>query len=80
MNTNQPVDCLRCHAHMKEGFVADFTHAGIAQQTWSPGAPTRSFWTGIKVEEDQAVPAFTLRCPNCGYLESYAIAPASSEG
>jgi hypothetical protein len=64
-------ECLRCHAQMEIGYVADGTHAGYAQQQWSPGLPEKSFWTGLKMEV--VVPVTTLRCPNCGYLESYAI-------
>jgi hypothetical protein len=73
MNMNKPVECIRCHAQMVVGFVADGTHAGFAQQYWVPGQPRRSFWTGVKMEKDQIVPVLTFRCPNCGYLESYAI-------
>jgi hypothetical protein len=74
-----PVECIRCHAHMESGWVADNTQAGFTQQDWSPGEPQSSFWTGLKVEKDKAVPVTTFRCPNCGYLESYAI-PQSQNG
>jgi hypothetical protein len=67
------IECLRCHATMEPGFVIDgIQGGGIAQQRWSPGEPKRSFWTGIKAEPDQLIKVTTLRCPNCGYLESYA--------
>jgi len=66
------VECLRCHALMDSGFVVDNTHAGFAQQTWSPGFPQRSFWMGLKLKKDEVIPVITLRCPKCGYLESYA--------
>jgi hypothetical protein len=59
---------------MESGWVADRSHAGLMQQSWSAGAPQPSFWTGLKLEKDRVVPITTLRCPNCGYLESYAIA------
>jgi hypothetical protein len=73
MSMKGPVECIRCHAHMEFG-VADNTQAGLTQQNWSPGEPQPSFWTGLKVEKkDQVVPVTTLRCPKCGYLESYAI-------
>jgi hypothetical protein len=75
-----PVECIRCHAQMESGWVADNTQAGFTQQNWSPGEPQPSFWTGLKVEKkDQVVPITTLRCPKCGYLESYAI-PQSQNG
>jgi hypothetical protein len=73
------VECLRCHAQMESGWVADNTQAGLTQQNWSAGEPQPSFWTGLKAEKrDQVVPVTTLRCPRCGYLESYAIAQSQN--
>lgn len=78
-NMNKPVACLRCHAQMELGFMPDNTQSGFHQQSWYPGTPKASFWTGIKMETDQVVPVVTLRCPNCGYLESYAIPGSISD-
>jgi hypothetical protein len=65
---------------MESGWVPDNTHAGLQQENWSPGEPQPSFWTGLKVEKkDIVIPVTTFRCPNCGYLESYAI-PQSQNG
>jgi predicted nucleic-acid-binding Zn-ribbon protein len=72
------VECIKCHAHMESGWVADKTQGGLTQQNWSAGEPQPSFWTGLKVEKDQVVPVTTLRCPTCGYLESYAIAQSQN--
>jgi predicted nucleic-acid-binding Zn-ribbon protein len=69
----ESVDCIKCHAHMEPGWVADKTQGGFAQQKWSAGEPRPSFWTGLKMDKDQIVPVTTFRCPNCGYLESYAL-------
>jgi hypothetical protein len=79
MKMNKPVDCLRCHAQMVVGYVADGTHSGFAQQNWSPGEPIPSFWMGLKMKKDEIVPVITLRCPRCGYLESYAIPSSIAE-
>ena len=65
---------------MESGWVPDNTHAGLQQENWCPGEPQPSFWTGLKVEKkDIVIPVTTFRCPNCGYLESYAI-PQSQNG
>ena len=65
---------------MESGWVPDNTHAGLQQENWCPGEPQPSFWTGLKVEKkDIVIPVITFRCPNCGYLESYAI-PQSQNG
>jgi len=58
---------------MELGYVPDRTHTGYTRQGWFPGVPVKSFWTGLKIEAKQLVPVTTLRCPNCGYLESYAL-------
>jgi hypothetical protein len=76
---SKAVECIRCHAQMEVGYVLDATHSGYQQQNWSPGEPKSSFWTGLKLAKDQVLPVTTLKCPRCGYLESYAI-PQSQDG
>jgi hypothetical protein len=64
---------------MESGWVPDNTHAGLQQENWSPGEPQPSFWTGLKVKKkDIVIPVTTFRCPNCGYLESYAISQSQN--
>jgi hypothetical protein len=58
---------------MEVGYVLDSTHSGYRQQAWCSGEPKKSFWTGLKIVADQLNSVRTLRCPNCGYLESYAF-------
>jgi hypothetical protein len=79
MDMSKAVECIGCHAQMEPGYVADSSQRGYSQQNWQPGEPTKSFWTGLKVEADQLVPVKTLRCPKCGYLESYALPQSSSD-
>ncbi len=79
MELNKAVDCLRCRARMEGGYVADATYGGQLQQNWSPGEPRQSFWTGLKTDKGHIVPIFTYRCPQCGYLESYALPQITSE-
>jgi len=77
---NKPVECIRCRAQMEVGFVPDNTHSGFQVQKWSPGEPEPSFWMGLKLKAGSVIPVRTLRCPRCGYLESYAIQETNSEG
>jgi hypothetical protein len=61
---------------MEAGYVPDYREGRFSQQSWWPGKPTNSFWMGLKWakdQKDQVAPVTTLRCPKCGYLESYAI-------
>lgn len=74
---NRPVECLRCHTQMETGFVADAAGDGaFLQQYWTAGEPETSFWRGLKVHKRSRFPLITLRCPNCGYLESYTTTRA----
>jgi uncharacterized OB-fold protein len=57
---------------MEEGFIADATYGGVETSTWVAGEPEKSFWTGIKTRDKRQVKILTVRCKNCGYLESYA--------
>jgi hypothetical protein len=45
---NKQLECLRCRAQMEDGFVIDLSDTGYRQQSWPPGPPVRSFWTGLK--------------------------------
>lgn len=75
----ETVECARCHAHMESGWVPDNTNAGLQRENWCPGEPQPSFWTGLRAEtRDMVIPVTTFRCPNCGYLESYAIPPSQN--
>jgi hypothetical protein len=76
---SKAVECIRCRAQMEVGFVPDLREGGSSQQVWCPGEPKKSFWTGLKVKADQLVPVKTLRCPTCGYLESYALPKSISD-
>jgi len=64
---------------MEVGFMLDGRHEGFAQQQWSSGEPTPSFWMGLKLDKDKVTPVTTWHCPNCGYLESYAVRISTRE-
>jgi predicted nucleic-acid-binding Zn-ribbon protein len=73
------VECIRCHAQMEAGFVADLGEHGFTDQKWCRGEPNKSFWTGLKMKKEDVFPVRTMRCSKCGYLESYAL-PESISG
>ena len=58
---------------MEVGSIAEGTHTGYAQQNWSPGTPTPSFWTGLKMKANQLLPAQDAPVPEMPISESYAI-------
>ena len=64
--------CPKCDAVMEPGFVLDQTYGAMTQSAWIEGPPERSFWTGLKVKGRDRLPVTTFRCPECGFLESYA--------
>ena len=64
--------CLRCNGEMEQGFIVDnheFT-ADVAQ--WVAGEPEPALLGGAKTAGRAQYYVITLRCKNCGYLESYA--------
>ena len=74
------VECTRCHSQMESGWVPDNTQGGLLRENWCPGEPQPSLLMGLKVEKkDKVIPVTTFRCPNCGYLESYAIPQSQND-
>ncbi len=69
---DQVIQCLRCRTEMEQGVIGDSTYGGHLQEAWAPGPPKVSFWTGLKIKREETIPVTTMRCPNCGALESYA--------
>jgi predicted nucleic-acid-binding Zn-ribbon protein len=64
--------CPKCQHELEEGFIADAASGGVFTSKWVEGAPEKSLWSGIKTKGKRKVVIVTLRCVNCGYLESYA--------
>jgi hypothetical protein len=58
---------------MEQGFVIDNTHGGRMVSHWAAGAPSKSFWTGLRLPEEKVIPIGTFRCRSCGFLESFAM-------
>ncbi len=65
--------CPKCDGRMEEGFVLDRTYGANLQSMWIDGEPKKSFWTGVVMKDRQQIPVTTLRCAECGYLESFAV-------
>lgn len=65
------INCLRCESVMEDGFIIDRADYNTIN-TWVEGEPVKSFWSGIKTKGKEQYAVRTLRCTNCGYLESYA--------
>jgi hypothetical protein len=64
---------------MVEGFLLDsMDDDRFRQPRWIPGAPVKSFWSGVKAPRDTTLQVTTLRCERCGFLESYAREPGRS--
>jgi hypothetical protein len=65
--------CPKCQTEMEAGWVMDRGHGDFVRlATWVQGEPERSFWMGMKVSGKKQLQVQTFRCPQCGYLESYA--------
>ncbi len=63
---------------MDEGFVIDRgDYDSQTQSSWTPGRPRESWWRGTvsQIPDAKPISIITLRCPTCGYLESYAPPP-----
>ena len=66
--------CLRCGSEMEQGFTLDYDAQNKRQRSrWVAGVPERSIWLGdISLSDKRILRIRTLRCIECGYLESYA--------
>ena len=65
--------CPKCSGSMTVGFMVDQGDYGTGHvAAFQPGAPVRSFWTGLKQSKKDQIAITTLRCNRCGYLENYA--------
>ncbi len=68
-------NCPKCQTPMQHGFVFDRGDYNMPLgPRWVAGDEKTSIWTGAATRQQvkDALPVITLRCPTCGYLESYA--------
>jgi hypothetical protein len=77
--------CPKCQCSMEEGYIPDRTRGTVYQSHWVRGLPPpHSFWFKpiagpfkdlvISGSYQDYLKVITYRCPNCGYLESFAPA------
>lgn len=65
--------CPYCRVTMEQGFVGDQTHhARLTVPQWVEGEPESSFWSGLKTKDRRVLSVATWRCPDCGFLASFA--------
>ncbi len=62
---------------MERGFIVDFSHMQVVNSVWQPGQPEPQKFLGlttqsVKLDRQHMLTTTTFRCPECGYLESYA--------
>lgn len=77
---DESVKCIRCQARMECGYLPDGGDTNLLfRHWWAAGTYKLDCWKHPKVSRDQLVPVTTYRCPNCGYLESYAMQEKPTE-
>ncbi len=74
--THTDIDCSKCNSPMQPGYLLEEGHGNERSITaWVEGQPQKSFWMGLKPPQEK-LETCTWRCVRCGYLETYAHAPA----
>lgn len=64
--------CPECGGTMRDGFLLDQTNEGYKVLRWVEGIPEKSIWVGLKLKGRAQWKIVTYRCPDCGFLKSYA--------
>ena len=65
--------CRHCDVDMLVGFTLDRGYQNRKYvSTWVKGIPEHGIFFGIKTRNKEQGPIQTFRCPECGYLESFA--------
>ncbi len=69
--------CPLCRGAMEAGWLLDYTNAGPRRTEWVAGTPKPSVWTGISLRNTRRYTMESFRCTQCGFVASYATAPAN---
>ncbi len=76
---NSTENCGKCGGEMEEGFIADYSFGTTTPSDWVEGEPVKSFWSGTKTSDKIRYRVRSLRCSQCGFLESYATEVSSDD-
>ena len=70
---NEPTKtCPKCQGDMFPGFIPDLGDSGARISSFYAGEPRKSFWSDLKINENDALPVGAFCCVACGFLEFYA--------
>ncbi len=72
--------CPYCRVVMQDGFFVDNNQGMYVQSAWVAGQPAEQrllgFRTGtISLSGRTQYPVMVYRCPQCGFLQSFALPP-----
>ena len=73
-NKNQ-IFCPKCKIPMQQGYILDSMYGNLVTTTskWSKGEPKKILAFALPSTDNKSVEITSYRCPECGYLESYAF-------
>jgi predicted nucleic-acid-binding Zn-ribbon protein len=69
-------NCPKCAGGMQQGFILDVSYADRLVSRWVAGKPEKGFLGIVKIRGKEQHFIETIRCAQCGYLESYAKEPS----
>ena len=69
--------CPKCKGEMEPGVIPDMGYGRVWVSGWQPGAADKGPLGGLKMRGKARYEVTAYRCKACGFLESYAVTPAS---
>lgn len=67
-----PSTCPFCLAEMQGGVIIDRVSGSNTRPVWIPEPAVDSWFGGLREPAGPELLVGTYRCPNCGFLASYA--------
>jgi len=68
--------CPKCASKMKAGFLSGFPDSSHRLTAWCDGSPKKSrgfALDGVRIDPKECFRLEPYRCPECGYIELYAL-------